>query len=453
MNQNSSNAPDPGGQVPRRRNIPRRRSPLRFAAPILAAVLVFAALALAVSLLLRDRPASPVPAVTTGRETSSRPETLAPDTEKETLPPETEIPETEPPLLDQSPVSFVAVGDNLVYRPNIWEAEERAQAEGKSEMDFFFTYENVRDTIAGADLAFINQETLLCGRNYEWAGYPLFNGPFEMGKTLSAIGFDVINIATNHMLDQGAATGEGIRITREFWETQPVTLIGAYLNEADFNTPRIVEKNGIRIAFLAYTEHTNGLRLTSGEVVVPYFDKDTIRRQVAAAKEQADLVFVSAHWGSENTPVLTDFQEEYAQFMAELGVDVILGTHSHCWQPIRWISGTDGHRTLCAFSLGNFIAEMERPTNALGGFLSFDILPDRKGNYAIGNVTVIPTVSHFNAAFRQNTLYYLKDYTDELAAASGIGISFGNPVRLTDLYAYLNSTIDAAFLPDFVKNR
>ncbi|MBQ4297188.1 MAG: CapA family protein, partial [Clostridia bacterium] len=221
MNQNSSSAPGAGGQVPRRRNIPRRRSPLRFAAPILAAVLVFAALALTVSLLLRDRPSSPVPAVTTGRETSSRPETLAPDTEKETLPPETEIPETEPPLLDQSPVSFVAAGDNLIYRPNIWEAEERAQTAGKSEMDFFFTYENVRDTISGADLAFINQETLLCGRNYEWAGYPLFNGPFEVGKTLSAIGFDVINIATNHMLDQGSATGEGIRITREFWETQP----------------------------------------------------------------------------------------------------------------------------------------------------------------------------------------------------------------------------------------
>ena len=70
MNQNSSSVPGAGGQVPRRRNIPRRRSSLRFAAPILAAVLVFAALALAVSLLLRDRPASPVPAETTGRETS-----------------------------------------------------------------------------------------------------------------------------------------------------------------------------------------------------------------------------------------------------------------------------------------------------------------------------------------------------------------------------------------------
>ncbi len=442
--------PDGGKRAPIRRiPSPKKPSFRRFIAPAAAAVAVFALLILAVSAILSDRTSSGSPAVTTAQEPPQTllPETDPPGTEEETSPPETE------PLLEQSPVSFVAAGDNLVYRPNIWEAEERARAEGKAEMDFFFTYERVKDTIAGADLAFINQETLLCGRNYEWSGYPLFNGPFEMGKTLAAIGFDVVNIATNHMLDMGLGTGDGIRITREFWDTQPVTLIGGYLNEADFNTPRIVEKNGIRIAFLAYTEHTNGIALSGkSEIVVPLFDKDVIRRQVAAARERADLVFVSAHWGNENTPVLTDFQEEYAQYMADLGVDVILGTHSHCWQPIRWIEGKEGHRTLCAFSLGNFIAEMERPTNALGGFLGFDIVPDRKGNYAIENVTVIPTVSHYNAGFRENVVYYLRDYTDELAATSGIGLYFGNRVRPDDLYAYLNATIDAAFLPDFVKN-
>ncbi|MBQ7172220.1 MAG: CapA family protein [Clostridia bacterium] len=444
-------ASDGGKRPPIRRRAPAPKKPSlrRFIAPIVAVVVVFSLLLFAVWAILADKEPSVSPAVTTAQEP---PQTLPPETDPSETAEETSPPETEP-LLEQSTVSFVAAGDNLVYRPNIWEAEERARAAGKEEMDFFFTYEKIRDTVAGADLAFINQETLLCGRNYEWSGYPLFNGPFEMGKTLAAIGFDVVNIATNHMLDQGYATGEGIRITREFWDTQPVTLIGGYLNEADFNDVRIVEKNGIRIAFLAYTEHTNGLRLSSGEVVVPYFDKDVIRRQVAAAKERADLVFVSAHWGNENTSVLTDFQEEYAQYLADLGVDVILGTHSHCWQPIRWIAGENGHKTLCAFSLGNFIAEMHLPINALGGFLSFDIVPDRKGNYAIENVTVIPTVSHFNAGFRDNTVYYLKDYTDELAAASGSGISFGNPVRLSDLYAYLNSTIDASFLPDFVKNR
>lgn len=373
---------------------------------------------------------------------------------------------TEPPVTvpaaEPARVSFIGCGDNIIYYGNIREAATKAPA-GR-QYGFAYSYEKVSHLISGADVAFINQETLMCGDGYEITYYPTFNSPHDVGLDLVDVGFDVINIANNHMADK---SGEGLENTIEFWKTQPVTLIGGYESEADFNTPRYLESDGLTIAFLSYTEHTNGSIIAdSYNAWVPYLDpedtsmnqtetmsqaaRDTITSQIAEAKENSDIVIVSVHWGTENVFTPSVEQKLYAKLFADCGVDVIVGHHPHVIQPVEWIEGENGGRTLCVYSLGNFMAEQKYDYNMVGGMISFDMVRTENDETSVENVQFIPTVFHFNSAFYNNQVWLMEDYTAEMAASHGISY-YGNYTSLERLKKYVTDTVSSEFLPDFLK--
>ncbi len=346
--------------------------------------------------------------------------------------------------IDCTVVSFVGAGDNITYYGNVREA--LAVSDGTYKYDFRHTYEDVADIISEADIAFINQETLMCGEGFELSYYPLFNSPQDMGYQLDEMGFDIVNIATNHMLDKGA---KGLSQTIDFLKTLDMLMIGGYENDEDYNTLRIYEEQGIKIAFLSYTYFTNYITLSAdSDLAVPYLDKETVAAQVAKADAEADLVIVSAHWGDENTFKPNEIQKEYAQIMADNGADVILGHHPHVLQPIEWITAQDGSQTLCAYSLGNFVAEMERDYNMVGGFITFDIVKYGDADTSIDNVLFIPTVYDFTRSFYDNSVRLLSEYTEEKAAAHGIAY-YGNYTSLSKLKGYVTNTISSEFLGDF----
>ena len=253
------------------------------------------------------------------------------------------------------------------------------------------------------------------------------------------------------MLDR-SQNGDRLTKTINFWRSQPVFTIGDYINENDYNTVRIYEYNGVRIAFLAYTYDTNGIRLNAGlDLVVPYLKKDDIRRQVAAAREQADLVFVSCHWGTENSFEIDSSQQIYAQLMCDLDVDVIIGHHPHVIQPVQWLENDHGGRTLCFYSLGNLMAEMAADYNMVGGIATFDIVREEGKTPYIENPVFHPTVFYFTKSFRDNTIYPMQDFTEELASRHGISY-YGNSTTLQKLRRYVTNVIDSEFLPDFMKD-
>lgn len=339
-------------------------------------------------------------------------------------------------------VSFLGCGDNIVYYGNVREAAAVAVPGGR-QYNFAPTYTFVADRIRSADVAFINQETLMAGDGYEFSYYPTFNGPQDMGHDLVELGFDVIGMANNHMLDKG---GAGLSATMDFWDGCGVLPVGAYRNEADYAEPRILEREGVRIAFLGYTEHTNGITLgASYELAIPYLEEDTLRTQIARAKEAADLVIVSVHWGDEYTFKPNANQKNYAQVMAEAGADVIIGHHPHVIQPVEWLTAQDGTRTLCVYSLGNFIGEQANDYNMVGGMISFDMVKEGKAAY-VENVVFTPTVYYFNSSFYSNCVYLMKDFTPALASSHGIS-AYGKYTSLEKLRGYVSSTIAEEFLP------
>ena len=353
---------------------------------------------------------------------------------------------TEPVIVEPMRASFAAVGDAIVHE-GIWmEAQKTARNAGNGdEYDFSHLFRLVADDIAAYDLTFINQETLMAGAEYGYSAYPRFNTPRELADAIIDTGFDVVNIANNHMMDM---LPEGLAATIDYWDTRPVTLIGGYKNTEDYNTARIVTVNDIDIAFLSYCYGTNGLSMPAGyDMIIPYLDETVIRAQTAAAKAQADFVVVSVHWGEDSYQPLTEQQKTFAKIFAECGVDVVVGHHPHLIQPMEWIEGTDGHRMLCAYSLGNYFSLMAKAENMVGGMLSLDFVVEGEEK-RLENVQFIPTFFYYKTTFFGQTIMYQKDYTEELAAKHGVqNYAVTNNKTAAQLIAYTRSLISEEFLP------
>ena len=341
-------------------------------------------------------------------------------------------------------VSFIGCGDNIIYAGNIKDARSKAISGGR-EFNFKPMYKEVAHIIEGADIAFINQENVMAGEGYDISYYPMFNSPRDLGYDLEELGFDVINIANNHMLDKGA---NGLQKTIEFWKSMDVLMIGGYENKEDFDTMRIIEKNGIKIAFLSYTYGTNGIsKPAASSIVIPYHNDEDIIRQTALAKSQADFVIVSIHWGYEGAFTPSNEQKRLAKLMADCGVDVIAGHHPHVIQPVEWIEGKDGNKTLCVYSLGNFMAEQAYDYNMVGGIISFDIVKYGNNRPQLEKVLFMPTVFHFPSNFFNNTVYLMEDYTPELASVHGVKHFYKHTLTYDGLIKYAKNTIDSEFLP------
>lgn len=344
-------------------------------------------------------------------------------------------------------LSFIAAGDNMVYYGNVRDAARNAEGTD-AKYDFKPSYTSIKPIVEAHDLAFINQETLMCGEGYDLSYYPRFNSPQELGDAVVDAGFDIVGLANNHMLDKGES---GLLATLDYWDKQPVTNIGSYRNREEFDNITVIEKNGISIALLSFTYATNGLSLPSGsEVYIPYIDNDEIASKVAEAETLADITVVSIHWGNEFSFRVNSQQTEVAQIICENGGDIIIGHHPHVIQPIEWIE-TEENKTLCVYSLGNFMSEMETDYKVLGGMVSFDIEKlGEDGKPEVKNVVFIPTVFDFTRSFYNNHIYLLEDYTDEQARKHGIAY-YGNSTTLDKIKGYVTKYISEEFLPDFLK--
>ena len=353
------------------------------------------------------------------------------------------------PPIEVARLSFIAAGDNVIHPCIYMDAERRAAAQvaaGEKNIrkyNFKPMYADVADYIESFDLAFINQETLMAGEEFGYSGYPTFNSPRDLAYDLAEIGFDIVNIANNHMCDKGTA---GLSATVDFWKGLEaevgVTMIGGYSDRDDFNTPRIIERDGVKIALIGYTEMTNGIRLSKNEPFIPYTTEDNISQQIAAAREAADIVIVSVHWGNENWNIATKEQKQLAKLFCDSGADVIIGHHPHVLQPIEWIESTNGKRSaLCIYSLGNFVSAMVSWENMVGGFFTFDIVKMSDGSCFIDSPAFVPTVFYYGPSYFNSHVYFLNDYTDEKAKTHGTYKIYGSYASPDDINKYVKKLI------------
>ncbi|MGL4009746.1 CapA family protein [Staphylococcus nepalensis] len=316
-------------------------------------------------------------------------------------------------------VSFVGMGDNLIH-PVVY--KDAKVIDGS--YDFKPMYKPIKSYVTAADVAFINQESPLGGDNKPYHGFKRFNTPSSVANDLTKTGFNLINGSNNHALDQGS---DGLLNELKVWDNykEKATFTGVFDSQKSYNKIPIKKVKGIKIALLSYTYGTNDIK-PEKPYYIKHFNKKEIEKDVKKAKEKSDVIIVSAHWGKEGSHHITKKQKNYSKLFANLGVDAVIGTHPHVIQPMKWVEGKGNHKTLVAYSLGNFLNGQETgdESNMLLGSVNFDI--DTKSENKIKNVKWKSFVNHFemsdknDKSSRQNFIVYpLHNYNSQLEKNHG----------------------------------
>lgn len=302
-------------------------------------------------------------------------------------------------------ISFVAVGDNLIHQ-NIYE-----YALENTEGNFDFLFSNVKKDIEEADIAIINQETILVDEEELYGDYPAFGTPVSMAESLKSAGFDVVTVANNHAYDKGM---KGIDTTCSALKNQKLHPVGIQpSDEKEYKPYELLWKNGLSFAFLSYTEGTNYPLEDYPYAVHMLDDKKRVAEDIKKAADAADAVIVCVHWGTEDSPVISDSQREWTEFFRENKVDVVIGTHPHVLQDYELLVREDGEPMLVYYSLGNFMSAQQDINNVIGGMARFNMKMTMDG-VIVTDGELEKLITH--QASDGYTTYKLADYTEELAS-------------------------------------
>lgn len=274
-------------------------------------------------------------------------------------------------------------------------------------------------TLANLEVPIAGDELGLAGADY------CFNAPSETAGNIRENSIEYVTLANNHAMDRGV---EGLEKTIMHLDENGIGHTGAFLQEEDRNKVSFADVNGIRIGIVSWTYATNQAADTDWRVnqfFDPYSTKiPVLLEDIAKAKQESDCVLVCMHWGTEFTYELNEAQTILSQQIAAAGADVIVGNHPHTIQPAAWLTGVNGNKTLCFYSLGNLISSAYTVDRAdetfqnmyeVGAIAQFTLKKTENNNVEVLDPKIIPIVNHFEGEYTNFHLYPLKDYTEELA--------------------------------------
>lgn len=330
---------------------------------------------------------------------------------------------SEPPLIDTSvspsasveqpqgstrrEAALIAVGDIMVHMPQL-----PAYYDAKTKRYSFSPwFEQVKPIFQTGDWVFGNLETPLAGQALKYTGYPRFNAPAELATALVDAGFDVVSTANNHTMDRGIP---GVVRTLENIRKSGLVPVGTAVDADDAQRLTIVERDGIRMGFLAYTYGTNGIPVPEDKAfAVNLIDSKKIVANIASLRRAgADVITVSLHFGLEYRRMPSKQQVQLAHKLIASGADIVLGSHPHVVQPLERVSipaseSADGnaHTGVVIYSLGNFISNQTGDWKDVGLILKVNIgkteFADGTSVIELGQVETIPTWVHIESIRKQ----------------------------------------------------
>jgi hypothetical protein len=248
------------------------------------------------------------------------------------------------------PVHFtVSASGDLLIHTSVW---ERALAlGGGSHYDFAGELKELKPYVAKASLGICHVETPMTPATP--TSYPIFNTPPALAEGIKATGWDVCDTASNHSLDQGQS---GIDDTGKALDSNGIKHTGSFPSEKAQRRITMLNVDGVKVAFLAYTTDTNGIPLphpwsvniaSAGRVL------DVAKR---AHKMGAEAVIVNIHWGGE---IVAEYQSDPSPGQLSLAkkltasplITAVVGQGPHAVQPIERINDK-----FVVFSEGNLIS-------------------------------------------------------------------------------------------------
>lgn len=231
----------------------------------------------------------------------------------------------------------------------------------KKGFDYSFPFSRIEPSLKLYDVLFGNLEGTISDRGVNVGSIYSFRMATASAPALADAGFDILSVANNHSGDWSMA---GMVDTWKYLREAGVEIVGAGFNAKEAYEPIIIEKKGIKIAYVAFSEFGKGY-MSAGTSTpgIAVISDQAIKTSVTMAREKADIVVASFHFGNEYEPEPNAFQKRIAHFAIDSGADIVVGHHPHVKQPVEWYKGK-----VIAYSLGNFVfdqpfseATMEAP--------------------------------------------------------------------------------------------
>ena len=209
-------------------------------------------------------------------------------------------------------------------------------------------YGDLLPSIQSADLSVVNLEAPLSDR-----GAPVhksgsvFKGEQRHIAGLTAVPFDVVTLANNHMFDFGS---EAFQDSLKVLEQNSIKYTGAGMSEEDATRPLVIDIKGIKIGIVNFSEGEDLTAAQNNSPGVMGWDLGAVTETIATLKQQVDFVLVVSHCGIEYIPFPPPYVVDAFKQAADAGADVVIGHHPHVPQGISF------HRdTPICHSLGNFV--------------------------------------------------------------------------------------------------
>ena len=275
-----------------------------------------------------------------------------------------------------------------------------SSARTESSYDFTPMFEYISDVVGNADWTVGDVEGPMDNRpDSAYSGSDPFNTPPQIMLALKAAGVDMLTLANGQSLDM---MFEGLQQTIANCKTEGVNMeyIGAFASQEEFETPKVIDVNGINVGFLNYTTSMGGMEQQSKAEALTYGVATTSNtsphEDVQKAREAgADVVVAYISWGQVGQRELGQAEFNAATALAQAGVDVLIGFHPHTVIPPRWfdVQLEDGssHRMLCLCATGNFLSDQRDRYTCNGIIFEFTIEETSAGVFEITEPTYSPT--------------------------------------------------------------
>ena len=259
---------------------------------------------------------------------------------------------------EQETSARIMANGDLLYHDIIYISAKKSDGT----YDFHENFEYVKPWLKQADLVIGDFEGTV-NKDHYLAGYPLFNAPGEVMDAIKDAGYQVLDLAHNHILDSQI---EGVVSTADAIEKAGMTPVGVYTHESRDKAPLLIkEVNGIKVAILAYSYGFNGIEQSiSQEDYNRYLsdlDEDKMKAEIERAEKEADITIIMPQMGVEYQIEPTEEQKKLYHKMIDWGADIIFGGHPHVVEPAETVE-KDGDKKLIIYSMGNFISNQRIET-------------------------------------------------------------------------------------------
>jgi len=235
-------------------------------------------------------------------------------------------------------------------------------ARARAQKDPAWPFRDIAPVFADADIAFVNLESPFSDKGAVMQRGMIFKTEPEMVAGLDLAGIDIVSTANNHARDRGSY---GIDFTLDHLSAHGIAAVGTGKTAEAVHAGAVLERNGVRFGFLAYTYDANNGNYTDVDPRIAVMDLNAMRADVTAMKANADVILVSMHAGVEYQVKPSAEQTQFARAAVDAGARVVVGHHPHVRQPWEYYGGG-----AIFYSLGNLVFDQFQRTETQVGSLA-----------------------------------------------------------------------------------